>query len=242
MFQILPSSLTHTPLTRRKQVMILFLGVIIIAILTIFIMLLNRRVNQSIQMNGETNVQNQNVTPGLQQDANGNIPGYINISRAPVQKKAILVTTEPEYPKKEEAVKKADIVLEKANYSKTPLSYTLPTGDTITVEKTDFQVSDPSNLRITGDDPGYVDFRFKVGTPLNAYVVVLYEAPYVREVVKMYEGENFSGFDGYYSFDMREIQATGRGLVLFYPEGTPVTVDSVGIPAGNLLLSIPIKL
>lgn len=137
-------------------------------------------------------------------------------------------------------ITQAEEIYKKATYTTAPSQYVLPNGDIFETAKSQFVVSGDDFTQNTGGDD-YHDFKFRIQNPLAEYVAVLYEAPYIRNYQYIYKGENYDGYGGYYSFDMRDIEATRNGLLLVYPEGTPIDLNKLGMPPGPLL-AIPLTL
>lgn len=136
---------------------------------------------------------------------------------------------------------KAEEITKNSSYSETLTKYPLPNGDVVEIEKTIFKLtSDYFRQLAESGNPDYIDFKFRINSPKEGYIVVLYEAPHIRNYDYIRKDEAFSGFDKCYSFDIRDLENGETGLILFYPESTEINPEAYGYPAGALL-TIPIK-
>lgn len=144
-------------------------------------------------------------------------------------------------------ITQAEEVYKNATYSISRSQYVLPNGDVFETGRTRFDVVRDDFTLLTEEGDDYHDFKFWIKNPIASYVVVLYEAPFIRNYQTIFKGVDISGEDknymrgDYYSFDMRDIEATRKGILLVYPEGTEIDETKLGMPAGPLL-AIPLTL
>jgi hypothetical protein len=120
----------------------------------------------------------------------------------------------------------AQQVMQKARYSEAKTSFALPNGDTVVLDKTLLSGLDHDIFVHTEN--------FKQG-----YTLVIYDAPHIRTIEYILPGETAE--NAVHAFDYRDIEDKGGGLLMFYPENTPVSLGDDGNPPG-VLLQIPIKI
>jgi hypothetical protein len=121
--------------------------------------------------------------------------------------------------------------LENGTYSSRPVTFILPAGDTVEVNKTFF--SSPRDVEGTHEDVEISVLNAKAN-----YLVVLYNGSRIVDNGYIRVGSPGTHF---HAFDVRPLANVQGGSVIFYAENTQFDFEKLGKPA-DPLFEIPIKL